>query len=49
VAIRDMERAGIDIVTDPAKITLPGPFTMAQEAKNEFYPDVEAASSTRRS
>jgi 5-methyltetrahydropteroyltriglutamate--homocysteine methyltransferase len=26
----------------PAKITLPGPFTMAQQAKNEFYPDVEA-------
>jgi 5-methyltetrahydropteroyltriglutamate--homocysteine methyltransferase len=106
VAIRDMERAGIDIVTDgeirresysnrfataldgvdvtnpgfirdrygketpvprvvgkiqrarpvelrdmqflrrhtdhPAKITLPGPFTMAQQAKNEFYRDVEA-------
>src|SRR2546421_7389565 len=106
VAIRDMERAGIDIVTDgeirresysnrfataldgvdvknpgfirdrygnetpvprvvgkiqrtrpielrdmqflrrntdrPAKITLPGPFTMAQQARNEFYPDVEA-------
>src|SRR6266571_3936348 len=106
VAIRDMERAGIDIVTDgeirresysnrfataldgvdvknpgfvrdryrnetpvprvvgriqrtgpvelrdmqflrrhtdrPAKITLPGPFTMAQQAQNEFYPDVEA-------
>src|ERR1700682_5730439 len=105
VAIRDMERAGIDIVTDgeirresysnrfataldgvdvetpgvirhrvgqetvvarvvgrvrrarpvelrdmqflrrhtdrPAKITLPGPFTMAQQARNEFYRDVE--------
>src|SRR5919204_6121428 len=26
----------------PAKITLPGPFTMAQQAMNEFYPDVEA-------
>ena len=25
----------------PAKITLPGPFTMAQQAKNEFYRDVE--------
>ena len=25
-----------------AKITLPGPFTMAQQAANEFYPDVEA-------
>ena len=23
----------------PAKITLPGPFTMAQQAKNEFYDD----------
>jgi 5-methyltetrahydropteroyltriglutamate--homocysteine methyltransferase len=88
VAIRDMERAGIDIITDgeirresysnrfatalegvdndapatitnragravevddmaflrrnperTAKITLPGPFTMAQQAKNEFYRD----------
>ena len=29
--------------TDRAiKITLPGPFTMAQQAKNEFYPDIEA-------
>jgi 5-methyltetrahydropteroyltriglutamate--homocysteine methyltransferase len=25
-----------------AKITLPGPFTLAQQAKNEAYPDVEA-------
>ena len=25
----------------PAKITLPGPFTMAQQAKNEFYRDAE--------
>jgi 5-methyltetrahydropteroyltriglutamate--homocysteine methyltransferase len=25
-----------------AKITLPGPFTMAQQAKNEFYPDIDA-------
>jgi 5-methyltetrahydropteroyltriglutamate--homocysteine methyltransferase len=25
----------------PAKITLPGPFTMAQQASNEFYRDVE--------
>ena len=24
----------------PAKITLPGPFTMAQQAKNEFYRDI---------
>ena len=26
----------------PAKITLPGPFTMAQQARNEFYEDMEA-------
>jgi 5-methyltetrahydropteroyltriglutamate--homocysteine methyltransferase len=25
----------------PAKMTLPGPFTMAQQASNEFYRDVE--------
>ena len=25
----------------PAKITLPGPFTMGQQAKNEFYKDDE--------
>jgi 5-methyltetrahydropteroyltriglutamate--homocysteine methyltransferase len=25
----------------PAKMTLPGPFTMAQQARNEFYRDVE--------
>jgi len=64
LAIRDMERAGIDIITDsemrrgaavelrdmqflrantslPAKITLPGPFTMGQQAKNDFYKDDE--------
>src|ERR1700738_4028164 len=90
IAIRDMERAGIDIITDGemrresysnrfatalegidvdtpavvknragvdtvmprivgkitrpdklAKITLPGPFTMTQQAKNEFYRDPE--------
>ena len=88
VAIREIERAGIDIVSDgeipqpalitdrygnqtavprvvgrvrrtrpvelrdmqflrrhtdhPAKITLPGPFTMTQQARNEFYRDVES-------
>src|SRR5918994_180745 len=57
IAIRDMERAGIDIVTDGelrdmqflrantdklAKITLPGPFTMGQQVKDEFYKDAEA-------
>ena len=38
VEVRDMKflRAATD---RPAKITLPGPFTMAQQAKNEFYDD----------
>jgi 5-methyltetrahydropteroyltriglutamate--homocysteine methyltransferase len=41
VEVRDMEflRRNTD---RRAKITLPGPFTMAQQARNEFYPDVEA-------
>src|SRR5712691_341890 len=41
VELRDMQflRRNTD---RPAKITLPGPFTMAQQARNEFYPDVEA-------
>jgi len=41
VELRDMQflRRNTDRL---AKITLPGPFTMAQQAKNEFYPDVEA-------
>jgi 5-methyltetrahydropteroyltriglutamate--homocysteine methyltransferase len=40
VEVRDMQflRRHTD---RPAKITLPGPFTMAQQAKNEFYRDVE--------
>jgi 5-methyltetrahydropteroyltriglutamate--homocysteine methyltransferase len=40
VEVRDMQflRRNTD---RPAKITLPGPFTMAQQAKNEFYRDVE--------
>ena len=40
VELRDMQflRRHTDL---PAKITLPGPFTMAQQAKNEFYRDVE--------
>ena len=40
VELRDMQflRRHTD---HPAKITLPGPFTMAQQAKNEFYRDVE--------
>jgi 5-methyltetrahydropteroyltriglutamate--homocysteine methyltransferase len=41
VEVRDMQflRRHTDRL---AKITLPGPFTMAQQAKNEFYRDVEA-------
>ena len=40
VELRDMQflRRNTD---RPAKITLPGPFTMAQQAKNDFYRDVE--------
>jgi 5-methyltetrahydropteroyltriglutamate--homocysteine methyltransferase len=41
VELRDMEflRRNTDRA---AKITLPGPFTMSQQAKNEFYEDDEA-------
>jgi 5-methyltetrahydropteroyltriglutamate--homocysteine methyltransferase len=41
VEVRDMQflRRHTEHLT---KITLPGPFTMAQQARNEFYPDVEA-------
>ena len=40
VELRDMQflRGNTD---RPAKITLPGPFTMGQQAKNEFYRDDE--------
>ena len=40
VELRDMQflRKNTD---RPAKITLPGPFTMTQQAKNEFYEDDE--------
>ncbi|HEY7206227.1 MAG TPA: 5-methyltetrahydropteroyltriglutamate--homocysteine methyltransferase [Methylomirabilota bacterium] len=42
---RPVELRGLQFLrrnTDrPAKITLPGPFTMAQQAKNEHYRDVE--------
>ena len=40
VEVRDMQflRANTDRL---AKITLPGPFTMSQQAKNEFYKDEE--------
>jgi 5-methyltetrahydropteroyltriglutamate--homocysteine methyltransferase len=41
VELRDMQflRRNTD---RPAKITIPGPFTMAQQAQDEFYKDVEA-------
>ena len=40
IELRDMQflRRNTD---RPAKITLPGPFTMAQQARNEHYPDLE--------
>src|SRR5919198_1035394 len=41
VEVRDMEFLRRH-TERPAKITLPGPFTMAQQAQNKFYPDVEA-------
>jgi 5-methyltetrahydropteroyltriglutamate--homocysteine methyltransferase len=34
------EHAGAD---KTVKVTVPGPFTMAQQAQNDFYPSVEAA------
>ena len=41
VEVRDLEflRGHTDRAT---KVTLPGPFTMAQQAQNEWYPDVES-------
>jgi 5-methyltetrahydropteroyltriglutamate--homocysteine methyltransferase len=42
IQVRDLEF--LKAHTDrPVKITVPGPFTMAQQAQNDFYPDVEAA------
>jgi 5-methyltetrahydropteroyltriglutamate--homocysteine methyltransferase len=40
IELRDMQflRRNTD---RPAKITLPGPFTLAQQARNEYYGDVE--------
>lgn len=42
VQVRDLQflRAHTD---RPVKITVPGPFTMSQQAQNEHYPDAEAA------
>ncbi len=42
VQVRDLEF--LKAHTDrPVKITVPGPFTMSQQAQNDFYPDAEAA------
>ena len=42
VQVRDLQflRAHTD---RPVKITVPGPFTMSQQAQNDYYPDAEAA------
>jgi 5-methyltetrahydropteroyltriglutamate--homocysteine methyltransferase len=42
VQVRDLEflRANTD---RPVKITVPGPFTMSQQAQNDHYPDLESA------
>jgi 5-methyltetrahydropteroyltriglutamate--homocysteine methyltransferase len=42
VQVRDLEflRAHTD---RPVKVTVPGPFTMSQQAQNDHYPDVESA------
>ncbi len=42
VQVRDLQflRAHTD---RPIKITVPGPFTMSQQAQNDFYPDAESA------
>ena len=41
VEVRDLEFL-VRNTDRPVKITLPGPFTMAQQAKDEFYADIEA-------
>jgi 5-methyltetrahydropteroyltriglutamate--homocysteine methyltransferase len=41
VEVRDVEFLRAN-TTRPIKITLPGPFTMAQQAQNDYYPDEES-------
>jgi 5-methyltetrahydropteroyltriglutamate--homocysteine methyltransferase len=42
IQVRDLEF--LKAHTDrPVKITVPGPFTMSQQAQNDHYPDIEAA------
>ncbi len=47
VEVRDVEflRASTDL---PIRITLPGPFTMTQQAQNDHYPDEESLARLRR-
>ena len=42
VEVRDVEFLRAN-TTRPIKITLPGPFTMSQQAQNDYYPDEESA------
>jgi 5-methyltetrahydropteroyltriglutamate--homocysteine methyltransferase len=41
VMVRDVRFAG-ERASRPLKITIPGPFTMTQQAQNDFYPDEES-------
>jgi 5-methyltetrahydropteroyltriglutamate--homocysteine methyltransferase len=42
VEVRDVEFLRAN-TTRPIRITLPGPFTMTQQAQNDYYPDEESA------
>jgi 5-methyltetrahydropteroyltriglutamate--homocysteine methyltransferase len=42
VQVRDVEFLRRH-TTRPIRVTLPGPFTMAQQAQNDYYPDPESA------
>jgi 5-methyltetrahydropteroyltriglutamate--homocysteine methyltransferase len=45
VEVADLEflRANMSHPVQPVKMTVPGPFTMSQQAQNDHYPDLEAA------
>src|SRR6266849_2944793 len=44
LAIRAQEQAGLDVITDGLiKMTVPGPFTMSQQAQNDYYASEAAA------
>jgi 5-methyltetrahydropteroyltriglutamate--homocysteine methyltransferase len=42
VGVRDVEFLKA-ITAHPVKMTVPGPFTMAQQAQNDYYPDLASA------